>query len=92
MKFNTLRNIMLAGIVLFVALVAICSINGCGNMDFVDWHWTFDTAIIKCPDGNCTTVKVKSWHDFDNSDMVQIETENNVYCTHSANIILIKTK
>lgn len=85
-------TLLMQGIAIgFAALCAVWFV-GCGNMSLVDWHWTFDEAIIKTPDGKCMTVKVKNWHDFERSDMVQIETADKVFCTHSANVILIKHK
>ena len=74
------------------ALTLSALLQGCGNMSLLDTHWTFDEAIIKSPDGSTISVKVKSWHDFENSDMVQVETPDRVYCTHSCNVILIKNK
>lgn len=66
--------------------------NGCENMDIVDWHWTFNKARIKVDDGKWEEVNVKSWHDYDGSDMIAIETKDRVYVTHSMNIVLIKEK
>ena len=68
-------------------LTALC---GCGNMTIIDTHWTFDKAEINLPSGPIT-VDVVSWHDFDNSDMIQLETKHRVYLTHSANVVFIKT-
>lgn len=67
-------------------------IAGCGNMDIIDWHWTFDKAKIKMDDNVWKELKIKSWHDYDKSDMIAIETEDAVYVTHSMNVILIKSK
>lgn len=67
-------------------------LSGCGNMDFVDWHWTFDKARIKVDENKWEEVSIKKWHDYDGSDMIAIETEDHVYVTHSANVILIKSK
>ena len=44
------------------------------------------------PDGTSNRVRVTGWHDFEKSDMIQVETKDAVYCTHSANVILIKNK
>lgn len=66
--------------------------NGCGNMDIVDWHWTFNKARIKVNDNKWEEVNVKSWHDYDGSDMIAIETKDRVYVTHSMNVVLIKEK
>ena len=70
---------------------AMMLLSGCGNMDFVDWHWTFNKAHIKI-DGKWQEVEVKRWHDYDNSDMVAVETEKQVFVTHSMNVVFIKDK
>ena len=75
-----------------ILILACAGIAGCGNMDVIDYHWTFTKALVKLPDGSCLEYNVKSWHDFDNSDMIQIETEKIVICTHSANVLLFKIK
>ena len=62
------------------------------NRSLFDTHWEFNTAVIKNLDGTCMTLKVKKWTDFPNSDMIQLETADKVYLTHSANVILIKNK
>lgn len=81
-------------IIAITTTVLLCTLcGGCGNMDIIDINWTFDEAIVKYPDGKCERVKIVSWHDyFNGSDMIQIETETQVLCTHSANVILIKNK
>lgn len=66
--------------------------SGCGNMDIIDYHWTFNRAKLKVDDDKWEEVKVKRWHDYAGSDMVAIETEDRVYVTHSVNVILIKDK
>ncbi len=67
-------------------------VGGCGNMDIMDWHWTFDRARIRVDGDKWEEVQVKRWHDYDGSDMIAIETESRVYVTHSVNVILIKNK
>lgn len=67
-------------------------VGGCGNMDIMDWHWTFDRARIRVDGDKWEEVQIKRWHDYDNSDMIAIETESRVYVTHSVNVILIKNK
>lgn len=78
---------LIAGMVLAVAALTA----GCGNMDVMDYHWTFNRAYIKLR-GEWTEVKVKSWHDYDGSDMVAVETEAQVFVTHSRNVVLVKDK
>ena len=76
------------------AIFAICSciFVGCGNMDLFDYHWTFDEALVRSPDGSFEKVRVVSWHDYNNSDMIAVETKDKVICTHSCNVMLIKNK
>lgn len=76
---------------LIVAAASLMLISGCGNMDIVDWHWTFDKALVKFG-SEWREVDVKNWHDYDNSDMVAVETEDQVLVTHSCNVVLIKNK
>ena len=78
--------------IVFILVGILMLLTGCGNMNIIDWHWTFDEAIVKMPDGKCEKIKLVGWHDFEKSDMIQIETEEQVFCTHSANVILIKNK
>ena len=75
-----------------IVIAAASMLAGCGNMDIVDWHWNFPYAIVATPDGTIMEVEVKRWHDFDSSDMIQIETPDKVICTHSVNVLLIKPK
>lgn len=67
-------------------------VSGCGNMDIIDWHWRFDKALIKMDDNKWSEFKIQKWHDYDNSDMIAVETDTQVFVTHSMNVILIKTK
>lgn len=80
--------------VIGLAIVAIscCICVGCGNMDIFDYHWTFDEALVRSPDGSFERVRVVSWHDYENSDMIAVETKDKVICTHSCNVMLIKNK
>ena len=77
------------------AIFAICSciFVGCGNMDIFDiYHWTFDEALVRKLDGTFEKVKVVSWHDYSGSNMIAVETKDQVICTHSCNVMLIKNK
>lgn len=75
--------------IIFVIL-AVIIVSACGyNKQLVDLEYSYDTAII---DG-VGNVSVKSWCDYENSDMIQvIDKDGNVYLTHSSNVILIKNK
>lgn len=76
---------------LIVIMACAAALAGC-NRSILDWHWSFNRAIVRMPDGSCQEYKVTSWIDFENSDMIQFETDTAVFCTHSANVILIKVK
>ena len=59
------------------------------NRSFFDWTYNFTEAIVFRADGE-DHVKVKTWCDYENSDMIQITLEDGTtYLTHSTNIILI---
>jgi len=63
----------------------------CGEMDI----WTANRARIKVDDNKWEEVKViHATHirPYDGCDIVSVETEDKVYVTHSANVILIKDK
>lgn len=76
---------------IFIATVALLA-GGCGNMDIFDYHyWTFDKALVKMG-SEWVEVDVKGWYDYENSDMVAVETKAQVFVTHSANVVLIKNK
>lgn len=80
-KFDIKYIIIALGItaLLFTQLV------GC-NQQVIDANYTFNKAII---DG-IGTVEVRSWKDFQYSDMIQLtDSEGNVYLTHSSKVILI---
>lgn len=78
---------LIAGIMLVTTLFTA----GCGNMDILDYHWTFNRAYVKM-NGQWVEVEVKGWHDYDNSDMIAVETKDQVLVTHSCNVVLVKDK
>ena len=74
------------------ATILLCSTLCSCNRQLIDFNYCFDEAIILHADGEEERVKVKSWCDYGDSDMVQIVLENGtVYLTHSSNIILISS-
>lgn len=80
-------------IIAFVLAVALfaCLLTGCGyNKTVFDVNYRFNYAYISMPDGSCVEGEVKSWMDWDDSDMVQvIFSDGTVYFTHSSNVVLI---
>ena len=76
-------------VALGLILVLVCSLLCSCNMTLLDTTYSFEEAIIFRADGE-QRVKIKSWCDYENSDMIQITLENgDVYLTHSSNVILI---
>lgn len=50
---------------------------------------TFNKAIVDYGNGTVEIYDVEQWTDFDKSDMVQfIDTDGNVYLTHSSKVVL----
>ena len=71
---------------LVVMLFTLCA---CGNRDMWDTVYTFDTAIISLADGTVVKGKCQNWHDFENSDMMQVKVDGKTYLVHSENCTLI---
>lgn len=73
-----------------VPLITTIIISGC-NRQWIDTTWNYNTAIIKSGfDGFAGKVRIKSWRDYENSDMVQITTQDGrTMLTHSANVMLV---
>lgn len=75
-----------------IALIAtLTTLTGCNyNKQIVDLDYNYNYAIIERYDGE-QKIAIKSWRDYENSDMVQITLEDgSVYLTHSSRIILVK--
>ena len=68
-----------------------CLKNGVfnGNRQVVDTVWGYAYGIVKQADGEIVEGKVKSWLDFDESDMLQITfVDKGTYLVHSINATL----
>lgn len=88
MKDRVYKCIAFPIAVIIVAIIAI-SLTSC-NQQIVDTTYTFNKAYITV--GSSTiTVDVKTWNDYDDSDMVQVTAKDGtVYYSHSSNVILVK--
>ena len=59
----------------------------------IDVKQEFTRAYLLLPDNTMKVLKVKSWNDYDNSDQLQITTEDDVtYLTHASRMILTDEK
>ena len=89
-----LATVLVVAIVLALAVVVSLALTGCSsnigyNKQVADLNYKFTRAIIRFADGDME-VEIRSWCDYDDSDMIQITaTDGTVYYTHGSNIILI---
>lgn len=61
-----------------------------GNRQVADTIWGYDYGIVMQANGEVIEGKVKSWRDFDKSDMLQITfVDKGTYLVHSVNATLI---
>ena len=73
----------------------ILSLTGCqiGNRKIgFDTTQTFRWVIIQLGNGELIEGPVDSWHDFEESDVVQVTVKGNTYLTHYSNVILSTEK
>lgn len=74
---------------LVLVLCLICIMTGCGNRQFFDTTYTFETAIIMLPNGEIIEGKVESWGDYADGDQIQVKIDGKTYLVHSSNTCLI---
>ena len=77
-----------------LALVLILSLAGSAwadfNMSLFDTKYSFNYAYVGLPNGKTIEGEVKSWKDWDDSDMLQVTfTDDSTYYSHSSNIVLV---
>ncbi len=80
-------------VVLILVVVAVIGLIGClsvaGNKSIgPDLTQTFQWAIIQLGNGELIEGTVTTWHDFKNSDVVQVTIDKITYLTHYSNVIL----
>ena len=81
------------GALILIAVGIFVMFNGGCNRQIVDVKYHFETAMIKTPDGNVKTVKVKSWRDYKDGDQIQVtDNDGNTYLGHACNIMLFSEK
>lgn len=76
-------------IVLICLAFSMFIISSCGNKQWMDTTFTFNTAIICLPNGEVIEGKVESWKDFDDGDQIQVRVNGKTYLVHSENVALI---
>lgn len=70
------------------AIFGLLFLTGC-NAQVVDFNYKYEEAYIELPTGY-EEVEIKSWTDYEDSDMVQITTtDGTVYYTHGSKVVLV---
>ena len=77
-----------------LAFVLILSLAGSAwadfNMNLFDTKYSFNYAYVGLPNGKTIEGEIKSWKDWDDSDMLQVTfTDGSTYYSHSSNIVLV---
>lgn len=77
-----------------LVLVLVLSLAGSAwadfNMSLFDTKYSFNYAYVGLPNGKTIEGEVKSWKDWDVSDMLQVTfVDGSTYYSHSSNIVLI---
>lgn len=80
------RKLML----IFVSIVMILGLVGCGNQAVFDTTYTFNKALISLPNGDVIEVEIDEWCDYDGEQLQVKAKDGTVYLTSSFNCILIK--
>lgn len=85
------RTIKVIAVVLILILLA-CSLTACGNERIFDLNYTFHYAYINGPSG-WKEFEIVRWSNYEDGDMVQVETKaGNIVLGHANTIIITKNK
>ena len=63
---------------------------GCGNLDMLDMNFTYDTAVIRWPDGSVKEIKIKKWRDYEGEQIQIIGKDGKTYLVSMNNAVLIR--
>ena len=66
------------------------TVCGCGNLDILDTNYTYDTALVKWPDGTMKEIAVKQWADYEGEQMQIIGKDGKIYLISMNNAVLIR--
>lgn len=78
--------------ILVFALILALSIAtpALANVGWFDFNYDFGYVTLRLDDGYIIKAICEKWWDFDNSDMIQVQINGNVYLTHISNVVLSK--
>jgi hypothetical protein len=89
-RHPTIKFVLLSTVFLFILCsVLMLACSACSNRQFFDTTYTFTRAYVVMPDGSCVSGKVDAWHDYEDSDMVQVVIKGKTYYTHGSNVVLV---
>lgn len=74
---------------IFVIIIIVSLLVGCGNKTLIDTTYSFERAILILPNGEVIEGKIQTWTDYENSDQIQVKIDGETYLVHSSNIVLI---
>ena len=60
------------------------------NVGWFDFNYDFRYVTLRLDNGHIIKAIYEKWWDFDNSDMIQVQINGNVYLTHISNVVLSK--
>lgn len=76
--------------VLAVVLPVMLLLSGCCfNKQVIGTTYSFESAIVRLPDGTIVVGDLDSWTDFQDGDCVQVTIDGKTYLVHSSNAALI---
>ena len=88
-----MKKAILIFVLLGLLILGVVGVLASCNRQVADFTYGFDYAYISVGDGTIKKVEVKSWIDYEDSDVIQITgTDGNVYLTHYQNCVLVKEK
>ena len=74
---------------LIVGIGIAATMCGCGNRDMFDTNLTFDTAIVRWPDGTTKEIDIVQWRD--KGEQIQlIGKDGKTYLVSMNNAVLIR--
>ena len=66
------------------------TVCGCGNCDIFDTNRTYDTALVKWPDGTMKEIAIKQWADYEGEQIQIIGKDGKIYLISMNNAVLIR--
>ena len=75
---------------LIVGIGIALTVCGCGNLDIIDTNYTYDTALVKWPDGSVKKIEVEQWTGYEGEQIQIIGKDGKIYLISMNNTVLIR--